>query len=187
MDTVYNDETSGPFIQTFKILRASILIGILHKEKSAQAMIDGVNMLENILGSDVFRKYAHVILTDRGSEFSAADKLETSKDGTKRTRIFYCDPMQSGQKGSIENKHTELRYIFPKKTNLSALGLINQNVLNLAMSHLNSAPLKILGGKSSLEFTEFLFPDLYEKLLEFGIQKIDKDEIILKPYLLKSI
>ena len=187
MDTVYNDETSGPFIQTFKILRASILIGILHKEKSAQAMIDGVNMLENILGSDVFRKYAHVILTDRGSEFSAADKLETSKDGTKRTRIFYCDPMQSGQKGSIENKHTELRYIFPKKTNLSSLGLVNQNVLNLAMSHLNSAPLKILGGKSSLEFTEFLFPDLYEKLLEFGIQKINKDEIILKPYLLKSI
>lgn len=185
MDTVYNDESTGPFIQTFKILRAGILICILHNEKTAENMVNGINLLEDFLGHDVFCKYVHVILTDRGPEFSSADKIETSDDGSKRTWVFYCDPMQSGQKGSLENKHTELRYIFPKGTNLRELGLINQDALNLAVSHLNSAPLKIFSGKSSLEFTEFLYPDLYEKLLRFGIQKINKDKIVLKPYLLK--
>lgn len=185
MDTVYNDETAGPFIQTFKILRAGILICILHEEKTAQAMTAGVNLLENILGHDTFRKYAHVILTDRGPEFSAADKIETAEDGSKRTRVFYCDPMQSGQKGSLENKHIELRYIFPKHTNLRELGLLSQDALNIAVSHLNSAPQKMLSGKSPLDLTEFLYHDLYERLLDFGLQKIDKEKIILKPYLLK--
>ncbi len=37
--------------------------------------------------------------------------MEKRDDGTRRTRVFYCDPMQSGQKGSLENMHRELRYI----------------------------------------------------------------------------
>jgi transposase, IS30 family len=95
--------------------------------------------------------------------------------------------MQSGQKGTLENKHIELRYILPKGTDLKALGLVNQAALNLVLSHVNSASLEMLGGKSPLELTEFLYHDLYEKLLEFGIQKIEKDKVILKPYLLKGL
>ena len=93
--------------------------------------------------------------------------------------------MQSGQKGSLENKHIELRYIFPKHTNLRELGLLSQDALNITVSHLNSAPQKMLSGKSPLDLTEFLYHDLYERLLDFGLQKIDKEKIILKPYLLK--
>ena len=33
---------------------------------------------------------------------------------------------------------------------------------------------------------EFLSPDLYKKFIKFGIKKIENDEIILKPYLLKE-
>ena len=47
-------------------------------------------------------KYVNVLLTDRGSEFYAAKDMETDIDGSTRTRVFYCDPMQSGQKGSLE-------------------------------------------------------------------------------------
>lgn len=186
MDTVYNDETTGPFIQTFKFVQAGILFGILHDEKTALAMSRGVELLEQILGPDIFRKYVHVLLTDRGSEFSAADRIETAADGSRRTRVFYCDPMQSGQKGTLENKHIELRYILPKKTDLRGLGLVNQDTLNLVMSHVDSAPQELLGGKSPLELGEFLFYDLYEKLTNWGLNKIDKDRLILKPYLLKK-
>lgn len=98
---------------------------------------------------------------------------------------FYCDPMQSGQKGSMENKHVELRYILPKGTDLRALGLTGQGSLNLAISHADSAPVEKPGGRSSLELADFLYHDLYEKLCSFGIRQIDKDRIILKPYLLK--
>ena len=79
-----------------------------------------------------------------------------------------------------------MRYIIPKKTDLRRLGLVNQDALNLVLSHVNSAPVESLGGKNPLELTEFLYPDLYEKLTEFGIHKINSESIILKPYLLKN-
>lgn len=186
MDTVYNDETNGPFIQTFKFVNAGILFGIYHETKTAQSMKEGVDFLEAILGTELFRKYVHVLLTDRGSEFSAADALETASDGTRRTRVFYCDPMQSGQKGTLENKHIELRYVLPKGTDLRALGLVDQTALNLTLSHVNSAPVEILGRKSPLDLADFIYHDLYEKLDAFGIHKIEKDKVILKPYLLKK-
>lgn len=186
MDTIYNDETNGPFIQTFKFVNAGVLFGIYHETKTAQSMKEGVDLLESILGTVLFRKYVHVLLTDRGSEFTAADAMETSSDGTRRTRVFYCDPMQSGQKGTLENKHIELRYVLPKGTDLRALGLVDQTTLNLTLSHVNSAPVEMLGRKSPLDLTDFMYNDLYEKLEAFGIHKIEKDKVILKPYLLKK-
>lgn len=186
MDTVYNDETNGPFIQTFKFLNCSVLFALLHETKTANSMLAGVNTLEQILGKQLFSLHVNVLLTDRGSEFSAASQMETSLDGSRRTRVFYCDPMQSGQKGSLENNHIELRYILPKGVSLYDLGLLGQDALNLALSHINSAPQQLLGGKSPLDLVEFLYPDLYAELDNFGIKKIDKDEIILKPYLLKN-
>ncbi len=186
MDTVYNDESNGPFIQTFKFLSAGLIFAILHNSKTAESMKQGVDLLETILGVEVFRKYVHILLTDRGSEFSAADALETDEDNTRRTRVFYCDPMQSGQKGSLENKHIELRYILPKGTNLYALGLENQDALNTVLSHVNSIPLEKLGGRSPFEVAEFMYHDLFEKLEAFGLHKIEKDKVVLKPYLLKK-
>lgn len=185
MDTVYNDETKGPFIQTFKFVNAGILFGIFHERKTAQTMKSGIDFLEEIIGKDLFQKYVHVLLTDRGSEFTLAEEMETDNDNSRRTRVFYCDPMQSCQKGSLENNHIELRYILPKGTDLRALGLVNQDTLNIVLSHINSAPVEKLGGKSPLELTEFLYHDLYEKLHLFGVQKIEKDKVTLKPYLLK--
>ena len=186
MDTVYNNETSGPFIQTFKFLCTGLIFALRQESKTALSMKEGVDLLETILGTVLFRKYVHVLVTDRGTEFSAADAMETSSDGSRRTRVFYCDPMQSGQKGSLENKHVELRYILPKGTDLNALGLTDQDALNLVLSHVNSAPVEKLGGKSPLELTDFLYHDLYEKLCAFGLLQIEKDKIILKPYLLKK-
>lgn len=186
MDTVYNDETNGPFIQTFKFINAGVIFAILHDTKTAASMKQGVDLLESILGKDVFRKYVHVLLTDRGSEFSAADAMETDEDGITRTRVFYCDPMQSGQKGSLENKHIELRYILPKSTDLHALGLIDQDALNTVLSHVNSVPVEKMGGKSPLDVADFMYHDLFEKLEAFGLRKIEKDKVVLKPYLLKK-
>ena len=186
MDTVYNDESNGPFIQTFRFMRGMVLFALYHDEKTAQEMKEGVDLLERILGREVFRKYVNVLLTDRGSEFSMADAMETDTDNTVRTRVFFCDPLRAGQKGSLENNHIELRYILPKQADLRALGLTSQEDLNLVLSHVNSSSVESLGGKSPLELTQFLYPDLYEKLEAFGIHQIDKDKIILNPELLRK-
>ncbi len=54
MDTIYNDIVSGPFIQTIKFLEFGLLIGIYHSEKTAEAMVEGVQILEKALGLDIF-------------------------------------------------------------------------------------------------------------------------------------
>lgn len=177
MDTVYNNETTGPFIQTFKFINSGIIFAILHNSKTSESMKQGVDLLESILGTQVFRKYVHILLTDRGTEFSAADAMETGTDNTRRTRVFYCDPMQSGQKGSLENKHIELRYILPKGADLCALGLVDQDALNIVLSHVNSVPVEKLGGKSPLDVADFMYHDLFEKLKTFGLHKIEKGAV----------
>ena len=186
MDTVYNDVTNGPFVQTFKFLKYGFLFAVYHESKTGEDMVHGVDVLEKILGSDLFRREVHILLTDRGSEFTFADQFEHGANGSLRTRTFYCDPMASGQKGSLENKHIELRYILPKEQDLYALGLVSQEKLNLVLSHLNSAPLEHLNGKSPLEMMEFLAPDMTMKFYEFGIVKKERDTVVLKPYLLKQ-
>lgn len=185
MDTVYNDVSNGPFVQTFKFLSLGLMIGIYHDSKTADDMLQGINILDDALGHSLFEKYCGIILTDRGSEFSRADEIEHRADGTRRTRLFFCDPMQSCQKGSLEVNHELLRYILPKNTNLRALGLISQEALNLAVSHIASAPLESLEGKSPAEYVRFMAPKLWKKLLLFGLKEIPKDEIVLKHYLLK--
>ena len=186
MDTVYNDGSNGPFIQTFKFLDYGLLFALYHDSKTAADMKQGVDQLEDILGSELFHQIVEVLLTDRGSEFSDAYGMETGKDGTRRTRVYYCDPMQSGQKGSLENIHKELRYICPKGYDLRKLGLRNQGVLNLVVSHIDSSPKEFLKNKTPIEMTRFLREELLSRLFEFGLQEIEKDKVVLKPYLLQN-
>lgn len=184
MDTVYN-KSSGPFMQTFKFLSYSFMFIIYHEGKTTKEMVEGVDLLESILGKELFSREVQVIKTDRGGEFSDAEGIEKKENGIGRTRVFYCDPMASAQKGSLENNHKEIRYICPKETDLKALGLDSQDKANLMVSHINSQPKEKLKGKSPLEMMEFMNPELYRRFSEFGIQKIENDSIILKPYLLK--
>ena len=102
MDTVYIDEINGPFRQTFKFVRAGIFLALYRDEKTAASMKEGIDILESILGSELFRKYVHILLTNRRTEFSSTEAMETSHDGTRLTKMFYCAPMQSGQKGTLE-------------------------------------------------------------------------------------
>ncbi len=111
--------------------------------------------------------------------------MECGSDNTKRTRVFYCDPMASGQKGSLEKRHVELRYILPKGTSLYELGLCDQTALNLVLSHVNSVPRQKSHGKTPFELLRFYAPKLLEAFRAFGLVEVPKDDVILKPYLLK--
>lgn len=186
MDTVYNDGTNGPFIQTFKFIGLGFLMAFFHESKTAADMVHGLDLMDQILGQDQFNFFAHILLTDRGSEFSDADGLELRSDSSRRCRVFYCDPMQSGQKGSLENQHEFVRYICPKGSDLRGLGLTGQDKLNRLLSHINSSSLESLAGKSPVEYVRFMYPHLWESLEAFGLREIPRDQIILKPYLLKS-
>ena len=186
MDTVYNDAVNGPFLQTFKFLKYDLLIIVYHEIKDSQHMRNGILYLEFILGTEIFNREVMVIKTDRGSEFTLGDEIEIREDGTRRTRIFYCDPMASQQKGSLENIHIIVREICPKGTDLRALGLVSQKQANIISSHIDSYPKEKLNGKSSFQLLEFLCPDMAQRLYDHGLAKIEPDQVTLKPYILKA-
>ena len=160
---------------------------VYHEEKTAKTMVEGVDLLEEILGKDIFREEVAIIKTDRGSEFSDAEGFEKEENESR-------DVLASSivilwllvKKGSLENNHKEIRYICPKENDLKELGFNSQEKANLMVSHINSQSKEHLKGKSPLEVMEFMNPALYQKFKDYGIEKIDKDNIILKPYLLKD-
>ena len=185
MDTVYNDGSNGPFLQTFKFMKYDFLFCVYHQQKTSQTMLEGILLLESILGEQIFNEEVMVLKTDRGSEFILAEQAEIRDDGTRRTRLFYCDPMASWQKGSLENIHILIRDICPKETDLYALGLDSQEKANRISSHINSYSKKKLNNKTSFSVLKFFNKEMADKLIDQGLTEIPPDQVILKPCLLK--
>ena len=185
MDTVYNSISNGPFLQTFKFLEYDLLFCVYHTAKTSDDMLNGILLLEEILGHDIFEREVEVLKTDRGSEFYLAEKAETRDDGTRRTRVFYCDPMASCQKGSLENIHHLVRDICPKNCDLYGLGLTSQDKANLISIHINSYPKEKLKGKTSFQLIRFYSEEMADRFAAYGIQPVAPDEVILKPTLLR--
>ena len=185
MDTVYNDGSNGPFLQTFKFLNYDFLFCVYHQQKTSENMLEGILYLETILGEALFNEEVMVLKTDRGSEFVLADSVEIRKDGTRRTRLFYCDPMASWQKGSLENVHLLIREICPKQVDLYALGLDSQEKANLISSHINSYNKKKLNNKTSFSVLRFFNSEMANRFLSYGLTEIPHDQVTLKPHLLK--
>ena len=61
MDTVYNNGSTGPFMQTFKFLDYSFMFIVYQEEKTAKSMVEGVDLLEKILGEDLFSEEVAII------------------------------------------------------------------------------------------------------------------------------
>lgn len=180
MDTVYNHQ-SGPYIQTFIFENTSFMIGILHHHKTSDSMSNSLTKLQNRLTDVEYGKLFSLLLTDRGSEFGKPQQFEINmKTGEIRSKIFYCDPMQSSQKPHVENNHIFIREILPNGQDWSHL---TQEKIDLMFSHINSTPRESLGGKTPYEIFTFIYgEELADKL---NIQKIVKDEVNTTPRLLK--
>ena len=188
MDTVLNS-LSGPYIQTFEFENTGIMIGYLHKEKTSESMAKTLDDLEDKLGHDLYCELFPLLLTDRGTEFEKTELFEFNlKTGELRSNIFYCDAYKSSQKPHVENTHNYVRDIIPNEIDLSDL---TQEDLDLMFSHITSTPRKIYNGKTPYEIFTFLYskednPNRGKEILELlKIKEIKRDEVTLKPYLIK--
>ena len=180
MDTVYN-EPDGPFIQTFIFGSVPFMIGRLHQSRTALSMASALDTLQNELGDGLFSSLFSLLLTDRGSEFEKIPLFEANtQTGEVRLNIFFCDPNRSDQKPHVENNHNYLRDIIPNGVSLKNL---TQADLDLAFSHINSAPRMSLLGKTPFELFSFFYGENAAHLLR--ISEIERDKVILKPYLLR--
>ncbi len=180
MDTIYNDGSNGPFIQTFQFVNYHFMNDIFPRAKTSDKMYNGVYKIYLALGKDNFKKIFQVILTDCGSEFICAEEIE--KLGC---HVFCCDSMASYQKPHVENNHNLFRYICPSGTDFKKIGLHSQEDVNLIFSHINFYKRESLMGKSPIEVFHFFHPKflILEKL---EIKEIDSENINLTPNLIKK-
>ena len=124
------------------------------------------NDLEDKLGLENFKRLFPACLTDRGNEFLDADGIENSKDGTKRTNLFYCNPYASCQKAEIERNHEFFRYYSPKGKSIKEY---TQEEINLMFSHINSYNRKSRDDRTPYDIFEFVYgKEIIERL---GIKK----------------
>lgn len=112
-------------------------------------------------GTKSQRTYTINLTFDNGTEFAAAEELERSCVNKRlpRTKVYFCHPYSSWERGTNENTNGMIRRRFPKGTNFAA---VTNAQIAQAENWINNYPRKILGYKSS----EIVFR---ECLRELGI------------------
>lgn len=82
--------------------------------KTAANVVRALDGIEKKLGSEMFAKIFQTITVDNGSEFADYSGMERSIDGGKRTKVYYCHPYSSYERGSNENLNKMIRRWYPK-------------------------------------------------------------------------
>lgn len=135
---------------------------------------------------DGARRAFGAVLTDNGSEFADEDAIAAllgERDG--ETRLFYCDPRQSQQKGACEKNHVEIRKLLPKGAGIRFDRLVPAD-LALAMSHVNSEPRGALGfATPARAFRAMLGEDAAALLDAYGVGDVALGDLDLTPGLIE--
>lgn len=131
------------------------------KGKTALEVVNKFNQIKDFMKSH-YDKIFKSITTDNGTEFS--DFLNIIKD--TKTKIYFCHPYNSGEKGINEKNNSMIRYFIPKKT------LIENylyNKINKIAEWINNYPRKILNYKTPLEAFQEEFNDksILNKICKF--------------------
>lgn len=163
-DTVYSGRgkrktTRALLTLTERKTRKEIIIAIPNRK--AETVVKALDALERKLGARRFRAIFKSITFDNGTEFAAAEGLERSCVNKRlpRTKVYFCHPYSSWERGTNENTNGMIRRRFPKGTNFAA---VTNAQITQAENWINNYPRKILGYKSS----EIVFR---ECLRELGI------------------
>ena len=179
MDTVMG-RMGGKVLLTFNLSFCNFIFARLLDNKTALEVTKHLYDIKNTLhqADKGFFQLFPVILTDNGGEFARVDDIEMDVQG--ESKLFFCDPNRSDQKGRIEKNHTLIRDILPKGTSFENL---TQEDINLVCSHVNSVKRAALNGKSAYELFAFTYGEEIPKLL--GISKIPAEDVCQSSTLLQ--
>ena len=96
----------------------------------------------------MFRKIFRTITFDNGGEFSDVERLERSavRKKIKRTKVYFCHPYSSYERGSNECQNKMIRRKFPKGTDF---GGVSDAEVARAEEWVNNYPRELLEWKTS--------------------------------------
>ena len=180
MDTVISAEGSNKVLLTLHFVKYHFQLAYILDSKEVINVTACINNLCDQIGLENFKKLFEVILTDNGTEFSDPDSIEVEPEtGELRTKVFYCHPYASREKGHCEKNHEYIRYILPKGT---VFDFLTQDMCDLMMSHINSTKRPSVNG-SPYDFMALAYGTELLDLLK--IKKIEANVIMLSPKLIR--
>ena len=173
MDLV-EGQKGGKLLLTLLVRNMRLMLAYLVDNKEMLTIVTVLDRLEQTVGTGNFREMLPLLLTDNGNEFADPAAFEYGINGEQRTRIFYCEPRMSNQKGQLEKNHEYIRYLLPKGSSFDDL---TQEAVTRMTNHINSTVRPGLEGRSPTDLALQCYePKLLEKL---GIERIHGDSVCL--------
>ena len=142
MDTVYSSKegSCALLVMTERLTRKEIIEKM--RDRTAISTVRALNRIERRFGA-LFPRVFQTITVDNGGEFSDVKSLERSilRKG-RRTKMYYCHPYTSCERGSNECANKMIRRKFPKGTSFA--DVTRKQVQNVE-DWMNNYPRKVLG------------------------------------------
>ena len=143
MDSVLGKKRTKPalLVLSERYSRKEIIIKV--KDHTAASVVRALDRLERKMGSPAFRSVFRSITVDNGSEFADAAGMEQScRSQGQRTKVYYCHPYSSWERGTNENTNGLIRRWFPKGTDFTK---VTTQEIQKVEDWLNAYPREILG------------------------------------------
>ena len=186
MDTVEGAREDSACLLTPLHRPSRLQLALPLAAKDAESVAAALGGVRSVLGAGGTGRVFRAVLTDNGAEFSDEAAIAALLgEGPGETRLFYCDPGRSDQKGARERNHVEIRKLLPKGAGLRFDRLAPAD-LALAMSHVNSEPRGALGfATPARAFRAMLGEDAAALLDAYGVEDVPIGELDLTPGLIE--
>lgn len=162
MDCVIGKKTNRKTILVLTERKTRYEIIEVLKNKNSDEVVKALNRIEKRYGRafyDIFK----TITVDNGTEFSDAKGMEKAlyRKGN-RTKMFYCHPYSSYERGSNENANRLVRRFFPKGTDFDKE--INRNNIKDVEFWMNAYPRPMFNGKCANDYFKM-------EMLKIGLER----------------
>jgi IS30 family transposase len=153
MDTVVSGRgKSKKSILVFTERKQRIELLELLNEHTAAEVVRVLDKMERKFGERQFRETFKTITVDNGTEFSDWKGIERSRrNKKKRTKLYYCHPYSSCERGSNENQNKLVRRWYPKGMSFENIKNIN---LKSVENWINKYPRKMFNGLSAYDLLQ---------------------------------
>ena len=185
MDTVEGARADSACILTLLHRPSRLQLALPIGAKDSASVAAALEGVRSVLGAGGMGRVFRAVLTDNGAEFSDEEAIAALVgEGPGETRLFYCDPGRSDQKGACERNHVELRKLLPKGRGLRFDRLAPAD-LALAMSHVNSEPRGALGFATPVAIFRAMLGEEAAVLLDaLGVEEVPLEGLDLTPGLI---
>ena len=117
------------------------------KGKKQKYVVAAINEIEKEIGTTNFRETFKTITVDNGVEFLDYEGIETCRrSGQQRTKVYFCHPYSSYERGTNENINRMIRRFVPKGCKISEY---SKKDIGIIENWINNYPRKLLGGISA--------------------------------------